>query len=110
MLSSIGVIEKSFGNGPSQVSPPAFEGDVGGAVKPSQILGTIGAASGAAAALVPFTAPVTVPLGILSSLAGGIAGLFGGGLTQMEMDMVMEIKNRVDGRRNLRGVVGSPAN
>ena len=43
MSSSVGVTEQSFGNGPPQVSPPAFEGDSrGGAVKPSQILGSIG--------------------------------------------------------------------
>lgn len=110
MSSSIGVIEKSFGNGPPQISPPAFEGDVGGAVKVSQILSSIGAASGAAGALLPITAPVTIPLGILSGLAGSIAGLFGGGLTEGEVKMLMMIKERVDQRRDLRGVTGDPAN
>lgn len=110
MSSSVGSNESSFGNGPPQVSPPAFSGDVGGAIKPSQILGSIGVASGAAGALLPFTAPITIPLGILSGLAGSIAGLFGGGLTEMEVKMLMEIKERVDQRRNLKGVVGSPAN
>lgn len=109
MSSSIGVTEKSFGSGPPQVSPPAFEGDsVGGAVKPSQILGTVGATLGGIGALAPITAPITIPLGILTGLAGGIAGLFGGGLTQMEVNMLTQIKERVDQRRNLRGVTGSP--
>ncbi len=109
MSSSVGVTEKSFGNGPTQVSPPAFVGDErGGAIKPSQILGSVGAASGALGAIVPVTAPIAIPLGILSGLAGSIAGLFGAGLTKGEVDMIMEIKKRVDQRRDMRGVVGSP--
>lgn len=110
MSSNIGVTEQSFGNGPPQISPPAFVGDEGGAIKPSQILGSIGAGSGALGALLPITAPITVPLGILSGLAGSIAGLFGGGLTEGEVKMLMMIKSRVDQRRDLRGVTGSPAN
>ncbi len=115
MSSSIGSNDASFGkNPPGQVSPPAFEGDsmdqgeTGGAVKASQILGSVGAASGALGAVAPFTAPITVPLGILTGLAGSIAGIFGGGLTQAEVDMLGQIKNRVDMRRNIRGVTGSP--
>ncbi len=111
MSSSTGVNASSFGKGPSQVSPPAFEGDNrGGAIKPSQILGSISGVAGAAGLLAPITAPITVPLGIITGLAGTIAGLFGGGLTQMEVDMIMEIKGRVDQRRDLKGVTGNPAN
>ncbi len=113
MSSSVGVTEQSFGNGPPQVSPPAFVGDespVGGKVKASQILGSIAGVSGAAGALAPITAPITIPLGIITGLAGTIAGIFGGGLTQLEMDTIMEIKGRVDSRRNIKGVTGSPAN
>ena len=110
MSSSVGVTEQSFGNGPPQVSPPAFEGDSrGGAVKPSQILGSIGTGLGAAAALAPITAPITIPLGIITGLAGSIASLFGGGLTQQEVDMLNQIKTRVDQRRDLRGTTGNPA-
>ena len=75
--------------------------DLGAGVKVSQILGTVGATSGAAAALAPFTAPITVPLGILSSLAGGIVGLFGGRLTAAEMQMIGQIKMRVDERKKM---------
>lgn len=111
MSSSVGVNSSSFGNGPPQVSPPAFVGDSrGGAVKPSAILGSIAGVAGAAGALAPITAPITIPLGIITGLAGTIAGLFGGGLTQGEMNMIMEIKGRVDQRRDVRGVTGSPAN
>lgn len=117
MSSTLGSNESSFGNGPPQVSPPAFEGDnsqrnslTGGAIKPSQILGSIAGVAGAAGALLPITAPITVPLGIITGLAGSIAGLFGGGLTKLEMDMIMEIKGRVDQRRDIRGTTGSPAN
>ncbi len=109
MSSTLGSNESSFGKGPPQVSAPAFVGDSrGGAVKPSAILGTVATGLGAAGALAPFTAPITIPLGIITGLAGTIAGLFGGGLTQGEMDMIMEIKGRVDGRRDMKGVVGSP--
>ena len=109
MSSTLGANESSFGNGPPQVSPPAFVGDKrGGAIKPSQILGSIAGVAGAAGALAPITAPITIPLGIISGLAGSIASLFGGGLTQGEMDMIMEIKGRVDQRRDMRGIVGSP--
>lgn len=104
MSSNIGINASSFGNPPGQTSPPAFDGDQGGAIKPSAILGSVGATLGAAGALAPFTAPITIPLGILSGLAGSIAGLFGGGLTQGEMDMIMKIKTRVDGRRDIKGV------
>ena len=110
MSSNPGINESSFGNPPSQVSPPAFEGDTGGAITPSQILGTIGTGLGAASALAPILAPITVPLGILTGLAGSIASLFGGGLTEQEVKMLSMIKARVDQRRDLRGVVGSPAN
>lgn len=82
----------------------------GGAVKPSQILGAVSAGSGAVSALAPIAAPIALPLSILSGLAGSIAGIFGGGLTQSEVDMLHQIKSRVDQRREMRGVTGSPAN
>lgn len=109
MSSSIGVTEKSFGNGPPQISPPAFEGDVGGAIKPSQILGSISGVAGAAGALAPITAPIAIPVSIVTGLLGSIAGLFGGSLTQGEVDMITMIKSRVDQRRDLRGTTGNPA-
>ena len=111
MSSTLGANESSFGNPPAQVSPPAFDGDDrGGAIKPSAILGSIAGVAGAAGALAPILAPVAIPLGIITGLAGTIAGLFGGGLVQSEVDMLNEIKRRVDMRRDLKGVVGSPAN
>lgn len=80
------------------VVPSADVTERGGAIKPSQILGTVGAASGALGALAPITAPVTIPLGIISGLAGSIAGLFGGNLTMDEWKMMAMIKHRVDSR------------
>lgn len=73
----------------------------GGAVKASQILGSIGAASGAAGLLAPITAPITVPLGIIAGLGSTIAGLFGGRLTEGEMKMLATIKGRVDQRKKM---------
>lgn len=111
MSSSVGVTEQSFGDGPPQVSPAAFPEELsGGAVKPSQILGTIAGIAGPAAALAPFTAPLTAPIAAIAGIGSAIAKLFGGGLTQNEMDMIMAIRDRVDQRRDVRGVVGSPAN
>ena len=109
MSSTLGSNESSFGSGPGQVSPPAFAGDErGGAVKPSAILGAVGAVSAGASALFPPLAVIGAPLAAIAGIGSAIAGLFGGGLTQQEMDMVMQIKGRVDARRDMRGVVGSP--
>ena len=122
MSSSIGVTESSLGNGPPQVSPPAFEGDknpqggdnkssaVGGKVKISGILGSIAGIAGPTAALAPLTAPIALPIAAIAGIGSAIARLFGGGVTQKELDMIMHIKGRVDQRRDLRGVTGSPAN
>ena len=117
MSSSTGVTESSFGNPPTQVSPPAFEGDnanfdnqsfTGGAVKPSQILGSIAGIAGTAAAVAPVLAPIAAPVVLLSGIGSAIAKLFGGGVTQKELDMILHIKGRVDQRRDMRGVTGSP--
>ena len=116
MSSSVGVTEKSFGRrsmdgglGPPQVSPPAFEGDNrGGAIKPSSVLGTIAGVAGPAAVLAPVLAPIAAPIAAIAGIGSAIAKLFGGGITQSELDMIMMIKDRVDQRRDMRGVVGSP--
>lgn len=73
----------------------------GGAVKASQILGSVAAGSGALGLLAPITAPITVPLGILAGLGSTIAGLFGGRLTEGEMKMLATIKSRVDQRKKM---------
>ena len=100
MSSSIGVNDSSFiANDPKKL---------GGALKPSQILGSISGVAGAAGALAPVLAPIAIPVSLVSGLLGSIAGLFGGGLTQNEADMIMQIKSRVDQRRDLRGVTGNP--
>ena len=52
---------------------------------------------------------VTAPIAAIAGIGSAIAKLFGGGLTQRELDMVMQIKSRVDQRRDLRGVTGNPA-
>ncbi len=83
---------------------------LGGAVKPSDILSGIAGIAGPTAFLAPITAPITAPIAAIAGIGSAIAKLFGGGLTQMELDMIMQIKGRVDQRRDLRGVVGSPAN
>lgn len=111
MSSSVGITEKSFGKGPTQTSPQAFEGDIdpqGGAVKPSQILGSIAGIAGPIAALAPIAAPIALPIAAVASLGSALAKLFGGGITQNELDMIMHIKGRVDQRRDMRGMVGSP--
>ena len=41
---------------------------------------------------------LTAPLKIIGGIGQGIAGLFGGGLTQKELDMVEEIHRRVKKR------------
>jgi len=113
MSSSVGINDQSFGNGPTQVSPQAFEGDEqiqGGAIKPSSILSTIAGVAGPTAALAPVAAPIALPIAAIAGIGSQIAKLFGGGLTQGEVDMIHEIKRRVDSRRDMRGVVGSPAN
>ena len=135
MSSSIGSNESSFGNPPAQVSSPAFEGDrnikmnvassingtgslsgKGGAFKPSKLLGTIAGVAAPAAVLVPALAPIAAPIAAIAGIGSQIAKLFGGsiedgdGFTQKEMDMMMEIKRRMHARRDIRGVVGSPAN
>lgn len=114
MSSSIGSTEASFGKGPSQVSPPAFEGDNrGGAIKPSAILGTIAGVAGPAAVLAPILAPIAAPIAAIAGIGSAIAKLFGGsledgdGFTQGEMDMIMEIKRRFESRRDVKGVIGS---
>jgi len=89
-------------------SPQVNELEKGGAVKPSAILGSVAGISGGLAALAPPTAIVTAPLAAIAGIGSAIASLFGGGLTQSEMNMIMEIKGRVDQRRNIRGVTGSP--
>jgi len=113
MSSSTGITEQSFGNGPTQISPQAFEGDQqvqGGAFKPSKLLGTIAGVAAPAAVLAPALAPIAAPIAAIAGIGSQIAKLFGGGLTQGEVDMMHEIKRRVDSRRDMRGVVGSPSN
>lgn len=78
----------------------------GGAVKVSQVLGSVAGIAGGAAALAPITSIVTAPIAAIAGIGSAIASLFGGGLTQGEMDMIMMIKQRVDMRatRDVRGV------
>ena len=83
---------------------------LGGAVKASSVLGSIAGIAAPVGALAPILAPIALPIAAVASLGSAIAKLFGGGLTQKELDMIMEVKGRVDQRRDLRGVVGSPAN
>ena len=85
-------INMSFSN------PSAFENDKGGAIKASSVLGSIGGIAAGASALSPATAIVTAPIAAVASIGSAIAKLFGGGLTQSEMDMIMKIKDRVDKR------------
>lgn len=84
--------------------------DLGGAVKVSDILSGVAAIAGPTAVLAPITAPFTAPIAAIAGIGSAIAKLFGGHITQAELDMIMQIKDRVDQRRDLRGVVGSPAN
>ena len=86
---------------PSPSSNATFVEQEGGAIKPSQILGTIGGLAGGAAALAPISAPITVPLGILAGIGSSIASLFGGRLTSQEMNMIAMIKQRVDKRKEM---------
>ena len=85
-------INMSFSN------PSAFQDDKGGAIKASSVLGSIGGIAAGASALSPATAIVTAPIAAVASIGSAIAKLFGGGLTQSEMDMIMKIKDRVDKR------------
>lgn len=98
MSASIGVNDSSF-----------VADQKGGAIKPSEILGTVAGISGAASTLFPPLAIVGAPLAAVASIGSLVAKLFGGGLTQRELDMVMMIKSRVDQRRDVRGVTGNPA-
>lgn len=101
MSASTGINEGSFiANNPNAV---------GGAVKPSSVLGSIAGIAGPLSVLSPATAIVTAPIAAIAGIGSAIAKLFGGGLTQRELDMVMQIKSRVEQRRDLRGVTGSPA-
>ena len=79
-------------------NPSAFENDKGGAIKASSVLGSIGGIAAGASALSPATAIVTAPVAAIAGIGSAIAKLFGGGLTQSEMDMIMKIKDRVDKR------------
>ncbi len=99
MSSTIGVNESSFGNGPLQISPPAFEGDVGGAVKPSTVLGSIGGIAGGITAISPVLAPLSAPVAAIAGIGSAIAKLFGGGITSAEHDMIMRIYDRVQQRK-----------
>ena len=75
--------------------------DTGGAVKPSQILGAVSAGSGALGALAPIAAPIAIPLSILTGLGSSIASIFGGRLTEKEMNMLAMIKHRVERRKKM---------
>ena len=79
----------------------------GGAVKPSEVLGGISGISAAASAI-PGAAIITAPLAAITGLAGTIAKLFGGNLTQKEMEMLGHIKMRVDKRSALLKNGSSP--
>ena len=85
-------INMSFSN------PSSFEDDKGGAIKASSVLGSISGIAAGASALSPATAIVTAPVAAIAGIGSAIAKLFGGGLTQSEMDMIMKIKDRVDKR------------
>ena len=101
MSSSLGVNDSSFVANKSEPT--------GGAVKPSAVLGSIAGIAGPLSVLSPATAIITAPIAAIAGIGSAIAKLFGGGLTQRELDMVMQIKSRVDQRRDLRGVTGNPA-
>ncbi len=111
MSSSIGINSDSF-NSPQNISPQAFEGDtqLGGKVKASSVLGSVAGISGSISAISPVLAPIAGPIAAIAGIGSAIAKLFGGGLTQQELDMVTEVHRRVQSRRDIRGVVGSPAN
>ncbi len=100
MSSSTGINESSFGNPPDHISPQAFEGDLtGGAVKPSSVLGSVGGIAGGVSAISPVLAPIAAPVAAIAGIGSAIAKLFGGGLTQSEMDMIMKVHNRVQQRK-----------
>lgn len=79
----------------------------GGALKASDVLGSVAGISGGLSAI-PGAAIITAPIAAIAGIGASIAKLFGGSLTQGEVDMLMQIKGRVDHRRNLQGVVGDP--
>ncbi len=72
---------------------------VGGAVKPSGVLGSIAGIAGGASALSPATAVITAPIAAVASIGSAIAKLFGGNLSHKELEMIMEIQKRVDHRK-----------
>jgi len=74
--------------------------DLGGAVKPSAVLGGISGVAAAASAI-PALNIIAAPLSAITGLAATIAKLFGGSLTKREMDMVQHIRNRVHTRNSL---------
>lgn len=69
----------------------------GGAVKPSAVLGAIGAAAGGASLIIPN--PVTPIISGIASIGSAIAGLFGGALMPSETRAIMQIHANVQARK-----------
>ena len=72
---------------------------LGGKVKPSDVIGAIGDVG----SVIPVVGPV---ISLVSKIGKGIAKLFGGSLTQKELDMAMEIHRRVNERERRKGGSG----
>lgn len=70
-----------------------------GGVKVSTVLGSISGIAGGAAALAPITSIVTAPIAAIAGIGSAIASLFGGALTQTEMQAVMKIHTNVQARK-----------
>ncbi len=70
--------------------------ELGGKVKPSDVIGAIGDVG----SVIPVVGPV---ISLVSKIGKGIAKLFGGSLTQKELDMTMEIHRRVNERERRKG-------
>ncbi len=69
--------------------------ELGGKIKPSDVIGTIGDVG----SIIPVVGPA---ISLVSKIGKSIAKLFGGSLTQKELDMAMEIHRRVNERERTR--------
>lgn len=72
-----------------------LEEEKGGKIKPSQVIGAIGDVG----SVIPVVGPA---ISLVSKIGKGIAKLFGGALTQRELDMAMEMHRRVQEREAQR--------
>ena len=83
-----------------QRSPTSFteidlEVGTGGKIKPSDVIGAIGDVG----SVIPVVGPA---ISLISKIGRGIAKLFGGGISQKELDMMMEVHRRVQERERMR--------